>query len=163
MNVEAVMATNKLPGMAGRLAIVAALCLITTRVGAAPITEWHGDSPRPAGWVLVTDATYDEDGSGSGLAGGTTAESTADGSNLSLVGSEWFHQGDGMRLGWNAVNTGSTESGAGSNNGYVEYTFDQAYTITGLMVWNQGEQYYRGTQIAQFFTTTDGVNWDAQL
>jgi len=171
MNVEAVMVTNKLPGMTGRLAVVAALCLITTRAGATLITEWLGESPRPADWAVITDATYDADGSGNSIQSGAGSDAkSADGSGMALVGGGWYHTSadgnatpNGFMVGWNATNTGSTETGAGNNNGYVEYTFDKAYTIKGLMMWGvSGSSYYRSTQIAQFFTTTDGVNWDAQ-
>jgi hypothetical protein len=147
----------------GPLAVGLLVFLGSTPAMAAAITTWLGGSPRPADWAVITDATFHANGSASGLAGGTTAESSANGSNLSLVGAEWLHNGDGTRMGFAAQNTGSTAMGAGSNNGYIQYTFDQAYTIGGVKVWNQGLQYDRGTQIAQFFTTTNGVSWDAQL
>jgi hypothetical protein len=138
---------------------------------ATPIPTWLGGIARPANWAVITDASYNANGSGNGLQNSQTAAKSADGSGLSFSGGTWYDTSaggngtpNGCMLGWNAGNSTSTATDAGNNNGYFEYTFDKAYTVNGFMVWNlSGDSHYRSTQIAQFWTTTDGTNWTNQI
>jgi hypothetical protein len=149
-------------------AALALLLLGPSATQATPIPTWLGGSPRPANWAVITDATYNNGGTTRSVAGSTDVGS-ANGSGLSLVGGAWYNTpttgaAESME-GWGANSTtDSTATDAGINNGSFQYTFDKAYTITGFMMWNinnQGKR--RGTQIMQFQTTTDGVNWDPQI